>query len=250
VKSVRIPPGYVPLTFRRARAVVAEQQADRIRDILETDTLHDWASRHPEARELSGRGIVYAVPLPKKGPRVVIRHNRHGGVLAGMTGDRYPVPTRAPRELATALRLAEAGIPTPAIVAYAVYPAGPLLQRSDVASSEIHGGQDLAAFLARSSTSEREEGWRATLELLDRLAAAGVRHQDLNLKNILLQRSDDGLRAYLLDVDRVTFRQPLDPEVREKNFRRLERSLLKWRDERGLAVTESDLAILTPHFAG
>jgi hypothetical protein len=250
VKSVPIPSGYVPLTLRKARAVVAEQHADRVKEILEAETLHDWAARHPDARTLSGRGVVYAVPLTEAGPQVVIRHNHHGGVLAGMTGDRYTAPTRAPRELATALRLAEEGIPTPEILAYAVYPAGPLLRRSDVASVEIEGGQDLAAFLGRSNAAEREVGWRATLELLEKLAEAGVRHQDLNLKNVLLQRTAEGLTAYLLDVDRVAFRTPNNPEVREKNLRRLERSLRKWRDERGLSVTDRDLAALTLHYAG
>jgi hypothetical protein len=230
--------------------VVAESHASRIQQILESDTLHDWAARHPQARALSGRGIAYAVPLPDDGPSVVIRHNRHGGIFAAMTGDRYTIPTRAPHELASSLRLLEAGVPTPQILAYAVYPAGPLLRRSDVATGEIEGGQDLAAYLGRSNADEREEGWRATLVLLEKLSEVGVRHPDLNLKNILLQRRPEGIEAFLLDVDRVTFRAPHDPEVREKNFRRLERSLRKWRDERGLAVTERELAALTPHFAG
>ena len=78
---------------------------------------------------------------------MVVRHSRHGGLLAPVTGDRFLAPTRAPQELATSLRLIDAGVSTPEIIAYAVYSAGGPFRRSDIATREVEGGRDLAALL-------------------------------------------------------------------------------------------------------
>src|SRR5206468_7012947 len=124
------------------------EQIPALRAALEGGTLYAYAAQHASARPLSGRGVAFAVPLPN-GERVVVRHNRHGGLLAPLTGDRFVAPTRAPYELAVSLRLTKHGVPTPEIVAYAVYRAGPLpfLRRSDVASREVRDSSDLAAGL-------------------------------------------------------------------------------------------------------
>jgi 3-deoxy-D-manno-octulosonic acid kinase len=116
---------------------------EAVRTALKSGTLYEYAAQHEEARSLSGRGVVYAAPLPN-GDRVVVRHNRHGGLLAPLTGDRFLSPTRAPYELEASLQLIANGVPTPEIIAYAVYRAGPLLRRSDVASREIRDSADLA----------------------------------------------------------------------------------------------------------
>jgi 3-deoxy-D-manno-octulosonic acid kinase len=47
---------------------------------------------------------------------VVVRHAWHGGLLAPLTRDLFAPPTRAPHELRVALRLADAGVPTPEVV--------------------------------------------------------------------------------------------------------------------------------------
>ena len=74
------------------------------------------------------------------------------------------------------------------------------------------------------------------------MSCAGVRHHDLNVKNVLLARDDDVLKAFLLDVDRVTFDAPDSAEVRAGNVARLLRSARKWRDERGGVFDERELA--------
>src|SRR5919205_114439 len=95
-----------------------------------------------------GRGVAYAVALPDDATRVVVRRSRHGGVLAPITGERFLGPTRAPRELDVALRLARLGVPTPEVVAFATYPAGPLVRRADVLTREVEDAVDLASALA------------------------------------------------------------------------------------------------------
>ncbi|HEU4631701.1 MAG TPA: lipopolysaccharide kinase InaA family protein, partial [Gemmatimonadaceae bacterium] len=195
--------------------------------------------------ELQGRGIVHAVPLPEHGPRVVVRHARHGGLLAPLTGDRFLAPTRAPHELRVAVRLADAGVPTPRVVAYAVYPAGPGLRRADVATAEIAGGLDLPAALA-AWPEARAELLHAVGQLIATLGRAGARHPDLNVKNVLLTpgSSTTAPQAYVLDVDRVRFRAPGDAATSEANVRRLLRSARKWGARHGTLLDAAEMAAL------
>src|SRR4051794_5825633 len=99
-----LPPGFERLLLGHAIAVARSDIAASIRRALigpdgTKSTLHEYAARHPAARGFQGRGVAYAVPLPQSGVRVVVRHNRHGGFFAPLTGDRFLPPTRAPYEL-------------------------------------------------------------------------------------------------------------------------------------------------------
>ncbi len=242
MNRLSIPPGYARIDAGGTVAVAQAEHAGAVGKALEWGTLHDWARQHPTARALAGRDVAYAAPLPLSEVRVVVRHNRHGGLLASLTGDRFLAPTRAPLELATALRLQAAGIPTPEVVAYAVYDAGGLFRRSDVMTCEVTNATDLATLLQDASDGERRTALAATARLLARLAAAGARHHDLNIKNVLLRRCDDGaMSAYVLDVDRVAFGRAGDATLLEGNLRRLERSARKWRAREGLAFGEVEL---------
>jgi Lipopolysaccharide kinase (Kdo/WaaP) family len=224
--------------------VVARRgQLAAVRTALKSGTLYEYAAQHEEARSLSGRGIVYAAPLPN-GERVVVRHNRHGGLLAPLTGDRFLAPTRAPYELATSLQLLGHGVPTPEILAYAVYRAGPVLCRSDVVSREIRDSADLASVLMTGSANERRASLDSAASLIGLLSACGARHHDLNVKNVLLARGetrDGSLVAYVLDVDRVQFSRPGDSRVTERNLDRFTRSARKWRDLHGARCEEAEL---------
>jgi 3-deoxy-D-manno-octulosonic acid kinase len=225
------------------------EQIPALRAALEGGTLYAYAAHHESARPLSGRGVAFAVPLPN-GERVVVRHNRHGGLLAPLTGDRFVAPTRAPYELAVSLRLTKCGVPTPEIVAYAVYDAGPLLRRSDVASREVRDSVDLAAILTTEDAAKRRAALDATATLISLLSACGARHHDLNVKNVLLARvsspnnSPSAPRAYVLDVDRVEFGRPGDSRVTERNLARFVRSARKWRELYGARVDDGELARL------
>jgi hypothetical protein len=187
---------------------VLESFAAAVDAILATgETLHAWAARAPDARALRGRGISYATQL--SGQRVVVRHSRHGGLLAPVTQDLFLAPTRAPHELDVAIRLRSAGVPTPEVVAYATYAVFPGLRRADVVTREIAGHLLVSP--------EGAEG------LLRALSHAGAVHPDLNMRNVLV----DGTIAYVLDVDRVYFLRPGDGRVTELNRARLMRSARK-----------------------
>lgn len=233
-----MPPGYVALALPGVHAVAREACAAAVRALLAEGTLYEYAARHPERRALTGRLPVYAAPLPDGLP-VVVRHSHHGGILASVTGDRFLAPTRAPRELRTVLRLHEAGVATPEVIAIAVYEAGPGLRRADVVTREVEGARDLAAALGTASAAGRQAAADATATLLRVLAAAGARHPDLNIKNVLVGPATEGVPvAWVLDVDRVRFEAPGSASVARANLRRITRSLDRWRDRLGAGVVE------------
>ena len=196
-----VPAGYTRFVTPGAEVVAADRCAVAVRRAIGDATLYGFAAAHPERRELRGRAAAYAVPLPDGATRVVVRHSRHGGLLAPMTGDRFLAPTRAPHELATSVRLIEAGVPTPEVIAYAVYPAGGPFRRSDVATSDVAGARDLADVLGDRRSADLGPVLDATAALLRSLETAGARHPDLNAANVLVRRDDAGLyRALVLEA--------------------------------------------------
>lgn len=236
-----VPAGFERLLLGHAIAVARSDFAPHIRNALvgadgTKATLHDFASRQKGARPLAGRGVAYSFPLTPTTIRVVVRHNRHGGFFGPITGDRFLAPTRAPYELETSLALARLGIPTPAIVAYVVYPPGGLLQRADVCSVEVPNARDLAAVLGQGNDADRSSALALTATLVGQLSRAGARHHDLNAKNVLIA----GGVAHVLDVDRVELGG--DPRaVLHGNVARLARSLRKWRERLGARISESEI---------
>jgi 3-deoxy-D-manno-octulosonic acid kinase len=238
------PAGFVSFEVASSRVVCAERLERAVRTMLGSGSLYDYARTHPDARSLAGRGVAYAVPLSGSSDRVVVRHNRHGGLFASVTGDVFWWPSRAPLELETSTRLLVAGVATPAFAAYALYPAAPGLCRADVMTLEVPSSRDLSAVIADPDRACRAPAWQATARLIRSLAAAGARHHDLNVKNVLLRDSaDDGFDALVLDVDRVTFSTDRDA-VLEANLARLLRSARKWQSIYGAPITDSELAEL------
>ena len=241
------PAGFIRVGVAPREAVVREREANDVRAVLTASTLHDWASRVYGANLYTGRAPAYGVALPGSGTRVVVRHARHGGLLAPLTGDLFAGSGRAPHELAMSARLAAAGVPTPAFVGYAVYPTGFGLSRIDVLVEEIPGARDLANVVRDGGMSSPLI--EATARLLAALSRAGARHEDLNLKNVLISRpvlpngDPAAPAAYAIDVDRVSFGHPR-VRTMEANVARLARSARKWRRGRELPIDEEHLATL------
>ncbi len=240
------PPGYTSVRLGDTDLVGLTTLVPVLAEALAEGTLYEYASHHPEARALAGRGVAYAVPLPDQVTRVVVRRSRHGGVLAPLTRELFVGSTRAPRELETSLRLARLAIPTPQVVAFATYAAAPLLRRADVVTLEVPRATDLAEYLMQTEgPDERRPALVATAILLAHMAEGGARHPDLNLKNVLLAVDENSeLEAVLLDVDRVWFDRPADGRVLAANLRRLLRSAKRWQKRRGLAISEVELSWL------
>lgn len=211
-------------------------------------SLHAWAEAQPGREALRGRGVAWATTLSASAERmggtpVVVRHSRHGGMFASLTGDLFLAPTRAPHELDTSTRLASAGVLTPEIIAYAVHPVAGVLARSDVMTRRLPDGRDFpAAWAAEASAPVRQAMIEAVAVLLRALSTAGAQHPDLNVKNVYLAGEGTARTAYVLDVDRVAF--VTSGDVAASNFARFARSARKWNELHALGVGDDALVKL------
>ncbi len=237
------PPGYETFGSDGATVVAQRAVASAVREVMRGTTLHGWASRQPGAIPFRGRATAWATALPN-GIETVVRHSRHGGMLARITGDRFLPPTRAPRELAAALRLAEGGVATPEVLAYAIYPAGGLFVRADVATRRLHGTLLPAAWRDAGSDADRQAIVDALCTLLTRLRAIGAHHPDLNVKNVMILPAPEGYAAAVLDLDRVVFGPRDHAPLADRNVRRLLRSMAKERVGYGAEMTGAQVQAL------
>jgi 3-deoxy-D-manno-octulosonic acid kinase len=142
------------------------------------------------------------------------------------------------------LRLQEVGVPTPDVVAYALYPAGRGFCRCDVVTQRLPDGADLPVAWQAGKAEERAALLVAVGALLRDLRAAGAQHADLNAKNLYVSRDAGQWHAWVLDVDRVRFRRANDPAVGLQNLARLDRSLRKRRERNALEISDAELSRL------
>lgn len=253
--GIAAPEGYERFTIRDTIVVARHEAAEGVREALRTcRTLHAWAATLPGATAHQGRATAWGARLPHGGADVVVRHAQHGGLLAPLTGDLFRMPSRAPWELEASRRLLAAGVATPEVICYLVYPVGLGFCRADVATRRLPPGDDLPATWRSAAREARDDLLDAVAALLRDLQRAGAHHPDLNAKNIYLSRdaavgTGGAWRAFVLDVDRVQFLTPGDTLVGTANAARLRRSLLKWRAKGGLAVSDAQVALLD-HDAG
>jgi len=238
-------PGYTTRELAGVHLVAMDVLVPELVEILDRcGTLYAWARTAQQPHALRGRAPVFVATLP--GPAdatIVVRHAWHGGLLAPFTRDVYRRPSRAPMELQISRSLREAGIPTPEVVAYALYEVAPGLVRVDVASRYIPDSYDFAAVLADHAPSiPRADAFRAIQVLLLQLARNGFVHPDLNVKNILLYHDSGDVTAAVLDVD-VMRRVPVGNRgtVRVRNFERLERSMRKAPAQFGVQLSNAEL---------
>jgi len=220
-------------------------------------TLYGWAAAHPQLREMAGRGRVFSVPAPARGPddreRWVVRHYLRGGAVARFLTDRYLAVGR-PRPMVEACASREArsrGVATPAAVAGAVYFAG-AFDRADLVTEEVPDAADLArvVFGPHPAPVEEEAALRASGRLVRKLERAGLLHPDLNAKNILLRGDRASPRAHLVDLDRCCARTLGIPAPAFPMRRRLERSLRKFEVRTGRRLSAEAWAALRNGYEG
>lgn len=219
-----------------AAAFAAPELQAWVRAALERgEPLHDAAAREADG-VLHGRGPAPIVTTPS-GRWVVRRYQRGGRVAAPLLRDRY-LRVGAARPLREAHASAEArrrGIPTPRVVAGAVYPAG-AFYRADLVTEYVADAVDLARLLfeQQRAPDERLDVLDAVGRLIARAAAAGIEHPDLNAKNVLVVPG--GASPLLLDLDRCRVHPEGERGDAERMLGRLERSLRKHERRTGRAV--------------
>jgi len=113
----------------------------------------------------------------------------------------------------------------------------------EVATSFIAGGRDLNNLLSsRPLAGQRARIFAAVRKLFELLRRHGVRHPDLNARNLLLSPDGPGSwTAHLLDVDSLCFGDPDSARIDTANRHRLLRSLLKLARRGDLGWSETEV---------
>jgi hypothetical protein len=192
------------------------------------------------ARTLAGRMPHPLLPLPD-GRWMVVRRYIHGGLLKGLTGDRFFFGSRSFRELAVTEKIRSCGMATVEPVGAVRLSAFPFFYRAYFLSIEVPGAMNLVQYLSEKTTHQPQHlpSKRNTLSgvglLLRRFHDAGFVHRDLQLKNILVAHGE----PLLIDFDRCFQKSTLSIRDRMKNLLRLNRSAEKWK-QAGLPVTRTD----------
>lgn len=201
-----------------------------------------WGERARPVGE-GGRGSAWFVDAPFGAS--VLRHYRRGGLVAKLSHDRYlwrgSQRTRSFAEFRLMRALRELKLPVPRPIA-AYYMREGLRYRCAILMERIEGVRSLAdrALADRALVAGRGAPWEETGRLIARFHRAGLDHADLNAHNILFDGNGHG---WLIDFDRCVQRIPATA-WRERNLKRLLRSLLKLRGERSTDEVEKDFARL------
>ncbi len=170
-----------------------------------------------------GRGTVYFF---RAGPATwVLRRYWRGGWIGRFNRERYLwrglEATRPWREWRLLAALRAQGLPVPRPIAARVRRSG-LTYRGDLITERIEPAVPFGALLAAGVVAR--EDWVKVGRLLAQFQAHGVRHDDINVSNVL--RDEHG-RYHLIDFDKAKLAR--DGGWKERNLARFQRSIEKLR---------------------
>jgi hypothetical protein len=154
--------------------------------------------------------------------------------------------TRPLAELIVSEAARARGIAAPRVAAAVIYNHG-AFYRADIATELVAHASDLATLslgAERWTEEDRAAAWRAAGALLRMSFERGLLHPDLNLKNILIERTAAGLNAHIIDLDRARLTRPANPAQRAAMLARLERSRTKLERAAGSRVGENEMRAL------
>ncbi|MCS4280496.1 3-deoxy-D-manno-octulosonic acid kinase [Stenotrophomonas rhizophila] len=185
-----------------------------------------------------GRGGAWFVDAPFG--HAVLRQYLRGGLAAKLSRDHYlwrgANRTRSFAEFRLMRALRAQKLPVPRPIA-AFYMREGLRYKAAILMERLEGVRSLAD---RALVAGRGAPWEETGRLIARFHRAGLDHADLNAHNILFDANGHG---WLIDFDRGVLRIPAT-RWRERNLKRLLRSLIKLRGERSHDDVEKDYARL------
>ena len=194
------------------------------RDLVDVPISDFWARLEPMPGA-KGRGGVGRLQVG--GRDLVIRPYRRGGALGWLLNDRYSHPARARRELEVLDLLRSQGVPVVAPIA-ALAKKGRAFWRLRLCTEWLPDALTVPAFLAAYPDRRRQTAEAVGLAV--RLAfAAGLRHPDLHLDNVLVQGSGGKVRAVLVDLDRSRIASPMTDLARNDMLVRMQRHIVKHR---------------------
>ena len=259
-------PGFDVVEHPGARVLARPEVVPWVRVVLGGgQSLHAASARDKDALRLEGRDPVFVIPakIPKGEGTIsrdawAVRHYVRGGRLfPKLLGDRYFKSRRVRpyHEVEASEAARSRGIPTPKVMAAAMYPTGPFY-RGDMVTTFVPDASDLvdALFDTRrkgaGGAAERLDSLRAAGELVRRMAEVGLRHRDLHARNILLEWQGAAPRTHLLDLDRCEVGPAGVPLSPTSMHLRLRRSLKKWEHRTGIHILDKEWDALDRAVAG
>ncbi len=213
------------LVIHKRASISMASDASRLRTpSAEYFSVDYWQDQGAVEGFAPGRGHACFIEAPFG--RAVLRPYLRGGWAARLSRDQYLFTgverSRPFRELRLLWRLCEAGLNVPRPLAALCEHHG-CLSTGALITERIPQSQTLAERLPVFGDSD----WLALGRALAKFHRAGVRHADLNARNILL---DGRGQVFLVDFDRARY-TPGRVVNGRSNLRRLRRSLTKlWPD--------------------
>ena len=164
--------------------------------------------------------------------------------MADALGDRYfrYAPNRVLHEVMISEAARSRGVSTPRVKCGAWYTDG-LLRRFDLATEFIPNSRDLSDVLF-GDVVPSEPVLRRTAELIRGMLHAGLIHEDLNVKNILLAADS----AFVLDLDRCRIADRVTEHDAQRMRNRFFRSVNKWETRTGKRVHDVARNVLSAAF--
>ena len=190
--------------------------------------LVEWGA--PVSHDLAGRDRVEVLATPRG--EIVAKRLSRGGVLGGLCRHTYFDRWRPAREAALAENLAARGCATPPVAVARALRRGCGWQL-DLATARVAGARDLLDALQRALGPDGSPGTAGQLagragRTVRRLHDAGLRHRDLQLKNLLVPADADAAAdLVVLDLDRCRLDGTLGLDQRLDSLARLGRSTAK-----------------------
>lgn len=191
---------------------------------------------------LGGDGPRQVFPSPGRRPPqtleheqgvVLIRRFTHGGLLRGLTGERFSDPSRLLHEVRLTLALADLGLLVAEPVCLRAVCLGFKSWQLELGTRVVQQSQDLRAFLAeRAKGVLGDRSWQnlliSTGRALREAHQLGLDHVDLQPANLLAQAEElqaaRPARIWLIDLDRCV----ISAEGTKKTSRRNLSRLLRW----------------------
>ncbi|MGE4619800.1 MAG: lipopolysaccharide kinase InaA family protein [Planctomycetota bacterium] len=198
----------------------------------------DGNSEFPSAGQRSGR-TEHPVYRTQNNELLMWKKCLRGGLLSHLIHDRHLRPARFIQEMEMCQRVNQHGIPTSQILAVAATSAGIGYRIEMLVRLEI-GVRTLLEILADTTVSpnERRQILDATANTIHQFHEQGWLHGDLNLMNILVQKSDtEKYRIVLVDLDPGGLSPTTD---RLGNLTRLVRSYRKSRIDKIAALNHGE----------
>jgi 3-deoxy-D-manno-octulosonic acid kinase len=209
--------GGVQLLVRRDWAAALPLEA-----MLDGAPLPQWGRPVPHA--LRGRGAMHVLATGRG--EIVAKRLQRGGRLGAFLRGWFADARRPLREAEAAELLLARGCATAPVVA-ARATRGPFgLHALELATARVPSRGDLLDVL-RSRSLPLPQVAAAAGGTLRRLHDAGLRHRDLNARNLLVPAGSAAGGLVVLDLDRCRVGEPLGRHERVAALARLARSLVK-----------------------